>query len=72
MLDENIKRLVLSGYFGWRSPDLTFLDSIPFVERIDLMVPRVKDVTPLYRLPELKDLSVGGNVAPIDFTKIPS
>jgi Leucine-rich repeat (LRR) protein len=72
LVESGLTYLRLSGYLGWTSKDIGFLKDLKFLERLDLMAPTVKDISPLYELPNLNDLSISGTVPPIDFGKLPS
>jgi Leucine-rich repeat (LRR) protein len=69
MLSENIRALSISGYTGWNENNLDFLRDLPFLERLSLIVLNKVNIDGIYLLPNLKDLSVGHNRKPIDFTR---
>jgi internalin A len=72
MRKEGVRALRLSAYAGWREDNIAFLDRLPFLESLDLLVPKLEDVTPLYALPNLRRLSLNGVNRKIDFTKMPT
>jgi Leucine-rich repeat (LRR) protein len=67
-----VTHLRLSAYAGWREKQIDFLRSLPFLTKLDLAAVGLKDVSPLYELPNLKALSVNGLERRIDFPRIPS
>lgn len=70
MLTENIRALSISGYTGWNESNLDFLQDVPFLERLSLIILNKVNIDGIYLLPHLKDLSVGHNRKPIDFTRL--
>lgn len=71
MRRQGITDLKLSAYAGWRETRVDFLGGLPFLETLDLMTVGLRDVSPLYELPNLRRLSISGVKAKVDFTKIP-
>ena len=69
--DQNIKGLRISAYAGWTEGDVDFLACLPFLESLDLWVPRLKDTSPIYSLVNLRRLSLNGPTTKIDFTRFP-
>jgi hypothetical protein len=67
-----VTHLRLSAYAGWREKQIGFLRDLPFLTELDLWAAGIKDVSPLYELPNLKTLSVNGIERKIDFPQIPS
>jgi hypothetical protein len=50
---------------------IDFLREIPFLETLGLCIVGLRDITPLYDLPNLRSLAVQGVERKIDFTRIP-
>jgi hypothetical protein len=67
-----VTHLRLSAYAGWRETQIGLLRELPFLTELDLWAAGVKDVSPLYELPNLKALSVNGVERKIDFGRISS
>jgi Leucine-rich repeat (LRR) protein len=68
---HGVSHLRLSPYAGWREKQIDFLSSLLFLERLDLAAVGLRDISPLYQLPNLQWLSLNGVARKIDFTKIP-
>lgn len=71
MQREKLTHLRLSEYAGWSEGTLRFLPQLDFLEYLDLWSSNIRDVIPLYSLPQLKGLSLNGVTAQIDFSRFP-
>ena len=71
MIQNRIVGLRLSGYLGWESRDLNFLQESPFVEYLEILTTELSDVRGLYLLKQLKYLYLEGKTPPIRFYDLP-
>jgi Leucine-rich repeat (LRR) protein len=71
MLRERLVGLRLSAYAGFTDRGIAFLRDLTFLENLDLWVPQVDDINPLYALPNLRVLSLSGVRRQVDFTRLP-
>jgi hypothetical protein len=68
----NIRIVRLNERLGWHDSDLSFLLGIPAIRGVDILSDKVADVSPVFRLKELKTLSlyckakVGGDFSDLD------
>ena len=69
---KRITAIKLSEYAGWTDTSIAFLSNFPWIERIELLSSRIKDVSALYELRHLKALSIDGVPCLIDFTSLRS
>src|ERR1700682_431398 len=68
MRAEGLTDLRLSHYTNWRDTRIDFLSDLPFLERLTLWAIGIKDVSPLYDLPVLGELSLDVGV-PVDLSR---
>ncbi len=66
-----MRSLALSSYAGFHETDISFIEEIPFLDRLDLMIPSLTDVNSLYALKGLKELSVETSKVAINFAQFP-
>jgi hypothetical protein len=70
---EGVLRLRLSIYNGWRERSIAFLQDFDYFTTIDIIAgERIADMTPLYRLTQLRTLNLDGEVGKVDFTSLPN
>lgn len=67
------KGLALNYTSGFQSPDLAFLEQVPFVEDLHILSYWWDDISPIHHLHELRNLEVCTRPerTPIDFTRFP-
>lgn len=71
MIENDLRSLALSSYAGFHEKDISFLADMPFLDRLDLMLPGLTCVDSLYALKGLKELSVEKSKVAIDFGQFP-
>lgn len=69
MIENDLRSL--SSYAGFQEKDISFLEEMPFLDRVDLMLPGLADVHSLYALKGLKEVSVETSKVAIDFAQFP-
>lgn len=72
MKRERISHLRLSILAGWRGEDLTILNEVPWVKRLDLIGIKISNPAALYSLSNLNELTIDGVTPNLDFAKLPN
>ncbi len=69
MLENDVKELVVNYAWGWKGTDLSFLADLEFLEDFVIKDWRIKDISPIHSLPNLRNLSMSTICkTAIDFT----
>ena len=69
IIEQDIRALAMSAYAGYRESSLRFLAEVPFLDRLELMIPKLSDVDSIYELRGLKHLSIESNKNRINFER---
>ena len=73
MKENNLSRVIFSGFLGYSKSVLPFNNDIDVIEEISIQCSNITDVTPLYHLSNIKKISIEENTVlahPFDIRKI--
>jgi hypothetical protein len=68
IIDNKIKYIRLSDFAGWKEDRLDFLTSIPSLHGVEIYSSKIKDLTPITKLLNLKQLALECPYKSIDFS----
>lgn len=66
--DNQIKHIRLSEFSGWKDDKIDFITHMPELEGVEIYSSKINDLTPLTKLPKLKNLALECPYKAIDFS----